>query len=42
MSKIIRENPNKNILTNLKSILPQNFLKEILTLLNLSDKNLMN
>lgn len=38
LSKIIRENPNKNILTNLKSILPQNFLKEILTLLNLSDK----
>lgn len=38
LSRIIRENPNKNILTNLKSILPQNFLKEILTLLNLSDK----
>lgn len=37
ISKIIRENPNKNILTNLKSILPQNFVKEILNLLNLSD-----
>lgn len=38
ISKIIRENPNKNILNNLKGILPQNFLKEILSLLNLSDK----
>ncbi len=37
ISRIIRENPNKNILTNLKSILPQNFVKEILNLLNLSD-----
>ncbi|GAA0713815.1 NAD(P)/FAD-dependent oxidoreductase [Paraclostridium ghonii] len=37
LSKIIRENPNKNILTNLKSILPQNFLKEILSLLDLSE-----
>ncbi|MEG1312340.1 MAG: NAD(P)/FAD-dependent oxidoreductase [Romboutsia sp.] len=35
---IIRENPNKNILNNLKGILPQNFLKEILNLLNLTDK----
>lgn len=37
LSKIIRENPNKNILTNLKSILPQNFLKETLNLLDLSE-----
>ncbi len=37
VSKIIRENPNKNILNNLKGILPQNFLKEILNLLGLSD-----
>ena len=37
ISKIIRENPNKNVLTNLKGILPQNFLKEILSLLNLSE-----
>lgn len=37
ISKIIRENPNKNILTNLKGIVPQNFIKEILTLLNLID-----
>lgn len=38
ISSIMRENPNKNILNNLKAILPQNFLKEILGLLNLSDK----
>ena len=38
ISKIIRENPNKNILNNLKGILPQNFLKEILSILSLSDK----
>ena len=37
LSKIIRENPNKNIANNLKSILPLNFLKEILDLLNLSE-----
>ena len=37
ISKIIRENPNKNILTNLKGIVPQNFIKEVLTLLNLID-----
>ena len=37
ISKIIRENPNKNVLTNLKGILPQNFLKEILSLLSLSE-----
>lgn len=38
ISKIIRENPNKNILNNLKGILPQNFLKEILSILSLNDK----
>ena len=37
ISKIIRENPNKNIANNLKSILPLNFLKEILDLLNLTE-----
>lgn len=37
ISKIIRENPNKNIANNLKSILPLNFLKEVLDLLNLSE-----
>lgn len=37
ITRIIRENPNKNVLTNLKGILPQNFLKEILNLLNLSE-----
>lgn len=38
ISNIIREFPNKNILNNLKQILPQNFLKEILLVLSLSDK----
>lgn len=38
ISSIIREFPNKNIINNLKQILPQNFLKEILTLLFLNDK----
>ncbi|MCC0637442.1 NAD(P)/FAD-dependent oxidoreductase [Clostridioides sp. ES-S-0001-02] len=38
ISNIIREFPNKNILNNLKQILPQNFLKEILSILSLSDK----
>lgn len=37
LSKIIRENPNKNIANNLKSTLPVNYLKEILELLNLSE-----
>lgn len=37
ISQIIRENPNKNIANNLKSILPLNFLKEILDLLNLTE-----
>lgn len=34
-SDIIRSNPNKDILNNLKGILPQNFIKEILNLLGL-------
>ncbi|MBQ6631493.1 MAG: NAD(P)/FAD-dependent oxidoreductase [Romboutsia sp.] len=38
ISKVIRENPNKNVLNNLKGILPQNFLKEIFNLLGLADK----
>lgn len=37
ISKVIRENPNKNIANNLRSILPLNFLKEILDLLDLSE-----
>lgn len=35
---IIKENPSRNIINNLKGILPQNFLKEILIKLNLEDK----
>ena len=35
--RAIRENPNKNIVNNLKHILPQNFIKEILEYLNLND-----
>lgn len=35
LSDIIRSNPNKDILNNLKGILPQNFIKEILNLLGL-------
>lgn len=38
ISKIMRETPNKNVLNNLKGILPSNFLKEIFDLLELSDK----
>ena len=38
ISKIIRENPNKNVINNLKGLLPQNFLKEIFNLLDLTDK----
>lgn len=37
ISKTIRCNPNKNVLTNLKGILPQNFIKEILNILDLND-----
>ncbi|MDB9676114.1 NAD(P)/FAD-dependent oxidoreductase [Clostridioides difficile] len=38
ISSIIRAFPNKNVLNNLKQILPQNFLKEIFSLLSLVDK----
>jgi len=38
LSNKLRENPNKNVLNNLKGILPQNFLKGIFDLLGLSDK----
>ena len=37
LSKAIRINPNKNIVNNLKHILPQNFIKEILDILGLID-----
>ncbi|EQG75265.1 hypothetical protein QKA_2176 [Clostridioides difficile DA00165] len=37
ISSIIRAFPN-NVLNNLKQILPQNFLKEIFSLLSLVDK----
>lgn len=37
ISNIIRNNPNKNIFNNLKGLLPQNFIKEILSLLSLSE-----
>ncbi|GAA0769331.1 NAD(P)/FAD-dependent oxidoreductase [Clostridium subterminale] len=37
LSDIIRSNPNKDILNNLKGILPQNFIKEILNLLELAE-----
>ena len=34
---LIRNNPNKNISTNLKTILPDGFVRELLNILNLSD-----
>lgn len=37
LSQIIRSNPNKVVLNNLKGVLPQNFLKEIFNLLNLTE-----
>ncbi|WP_346939017.1 NAD(P)/FAD-dependent oxidoreductase [uncultured Clostridium sp.] len=37
VSDIIRSNPNKDISNNLKGTLPQNFIKEILNLLGLSE-----
>lgn len=37
ISNIIRSNPNKSLLNNLKAILPQNFVREILNLLNLTE-----
>ena len=38
LSSKLRENPNKNVLNNLKGVLPQNFLKGIFDVLGLSDK----
>lgn len=37
LSEIIRSNPSKTILNNLKGTLPQNFLKEIFNLLGLAE-----
>ncbi|WP_294152902.1 NAD(P)/FAD-dependent oxidoreductase [uncultured Clostridium sp.] len=37
LSEIIRSNPSKTVLNNLKGILPQNFLKEIFNLLGLTE-----
>ena len=37
ISQIIRSNPQKTVLNNLKGILPQNFLKEIFNLLGLTE-----
>ena len=34
---LIRNNPNKNIANSLKTILPENFIKELLNILNLSE-----
>ena len=38
LSSKLRENPNKNVLNNLKGVLPQNFLKGIFDVLGLNDK----
>ncbi|MCR1950103.1 MULTISPECIES: NAD(P)/FAD-dependent oxidoreductase [unclassified Clostridium] len=40
LSKIIRSNPNKSLLNNLKVYLPQNFIKEVLNILNLNEVNI--
>lgn len=37
ISKLIKENTNKTVLNNLKGLLPVNFLKEIVGLLNLTE-----
>ena len=37
ISQIIRSNPNKTIFNNLRGVLPQNFLKVVLELLNLTE-----
>lgn len=37
ISQIIRSNPNKSVLNNLKGTLPQNFLKEVFNLLGLTE-----
>ncbi|MDZ4993810.1 aminoacetone oxidase family FAD-binding enzyme [Clostridium perfringens] len=37
LSQIIRSNPNRTVLNNLKGILPQNFLKQIFEMLGLTE-----
>ena len=37
ISQLIRSNPNKTVLNNIKGILPQNFLKVVFELLGLTD-----
>lgn len=37
ISEIIKSNLNKNIINNLKGLLPQNFIKEILSILDLTE-----
>lgn len=37
ISKIIRSNPNKTVLNNLKGVLPQNFLKVVFEILGLTE-----
>ena len=37
ISQVIKSNLNKNVINNLKGLLPQNFIKEIMTLLNLTE-----
>lgn len=37
ISQIIRSNPNKTVLNNLKGVLPQNFLKVVFEMLNLTE-----
>ena len=37
LSQIIRSNPNKTVLINLKGTLPQNFLKQIFEMLGLTE-----
>ena len=37
ISEIMRSNPNKTVLNNLKGILPQNYLKEVFDLLGLTE-----
>lgn len=37
LSEIVRSNPNKTVLNNLKGILPQNFLKEIFSIIGITE-----
>ncbi|MGL4762551.1 MAG: NAD(P)/FAD-dependent oxidoreductase [Sarcina sp.] len=37
ISQIIKSNMSKNVINNLKGLLPQNFIKEIMSLLNLTE-----